>query len=1373
MPSGIPYRLRRKDADLDEIEAQYPSSRVLPETHEGSGASDDGANKKRKTKELATVRQVFSFGTGPRKKLGLMLGIFCSVLTGCVFPSLAFIMSNTFRTLSAPTEGGDFLGNIRTMALIFVGLGVFALLSMTAQNTLLETAASEMTYSLKTQWFDALLRQDMAYFDIKDVSGTATLISAAGTKFNMGVGRKLGEGIQFFVTFLGGFIYAFYASWKASLVLLGAVPIMSASILFFVKMNQSQTKRANEGYAKAGAVAYQAASAIRTVFSLNLCETMIKKYVDATESAYRAAARRAPLLGLANGLMIGSVQSLRNVVLTLYGAYLLYDQVRSSGCDPSGNLGDINPSGTCDPDGADLMGAMLGIMMGAAGIPQLSVALEAFTNARAACYPALAVMNRRVDNDEDVLSLSATCAADVERNSNGEASPLPKYAIDSSSQEGIMPTSINGDIEFQNVSFQYPSRREAFVFEQFSLSIKAGQTVALVGQSGCGKSTAISLLERFYDPSFGSIRLDGVDIRELNIKWLRQRIGLVSQEPVLFAKTIRENIAYGWPSATQEEIEEAARCANAHNFICEFPDGYDTLVGEGGSKLSGGQKQRVALSRAMLKRPQILLLDEATSALDSESEHVVQAALDELLQSQNMTTIVIAHRLSTVINADLIAVVDGGRVVEKGTHDSLLDLKGHYYKLCEAQNVVTDHRLSSSLRKSSARSNIDESDNELTDSRHSSVNGSNGPVQLAMRNVHFHYPTRPSAKIFRGLNISIRRGETLALVGPSGEGKSTIVSLIERYYDPTSGSIYFDGIDLRDLNVKWLRDQIGLVSQEPTLFDVSIGQNIAYGRPDCTQEDIEEAARRANAHDFICEFPDGYDTLVGEAGSQLSGGQKQRVALSRAILKQPQLLILDEATSALDSESERIVQNAVDELMFSSSQTAIVIAHRLSTLRNADRVAVIADGKVVEIGTHEELMSKPHGRFKRMSMFQSLDGNSANVKVTMAAAARAIEEEEKKTDEEGQLDERESEWDNEDEGSIEATEKQHIRRARLLAKDDAFFFFIGAIGALLAGLTFPAMGVLMGYMIELLYKLVPGCDIPGLPTCEDVANDMQSLSFRLTYGWLGVLFSGVIGNVLLFYGFGTASECMNKRIRDSAFRSLIRQEVAFFDSHAVGVITSQLQDDAAMIHAFSGEPLRAVVVSISSLLVGLVISFVFMWPFAIVMLLVLPFLAFGAKAKAKMFYTGDDEVTAADDENSPAGIVVESLLNIRTVASLTIEETRSKEFSEALRKEDPTPLKSRVVRGLMAGLGQFTQFSGMALLFWWGGWLLSHYPGVWSFRDFLISMFALMISISGMATGSQSATDKDDAKRAARRIFHLIDRQSAIDPLSEAGMKGV
>jgi ATP-binding cassette subfamily B (MDR/TAP) protein 1 len=253
-----------------------------------------------------------------------------------------------------------------------------------------------------------------------------------------------------------------------------------------------------------------------------------------------------------------------------------------------------------------------------------------------------------------------------------------KPKINSTSDEGIMLEKVDGNIDFRHVNFKYPSRPDVQVLSDFTLGIPARKTIALVGESGSGKSTIIALLERFYDPDSGTISLDGAELKKLKLSWLRDQMGLVSQEPVLFNDTIHANIAYGKQGEVKEdEIIAAAKAANAHEFISSLPQGYNTTVGERGTQLSGGQKQRVAIARAILKDPRILLLDEATSALDAEAERIVQDALDQVMVSR--TTIVVAHRLSTIKGADIIAVIKDGKVAEKGKHASLVGIKGGVY----------------------------------------------------------------------------------------------------------------------------------------------------------------------------------------------------------------------------------------------------------------------------------------------------------------------------------------------------------------------------------------------------------------------------------------------------------------------------------------------------------------------------------------------------------------------------------------------------------------------------------------------------------------------------------------------------------------------
>jgi ATP-binding cassette subfamily B protein len=240
--------------------------------------------------------------------------------------------------------------------------------------------------------------------------------------------------------------------------------------------------------------------------------------------------------------------------------------------------------------------------------------------------------------------------------------------------------------------------------------------------------------------------------------------------------------------------------------------------------------------------------------------------------------------------------------------------------------------------------------------------------EVGFENIHFTYPSRQGVEVLHGINFVAHSGQRIALVGPSGAGKSTIISLLLRLYDPSAGRLVIDGRDARDYRLTELRGQMSIVPQEVLLFGGSIAENIAYGKPGASAGEIEQAARQANAHEFIQAFPEGYATLVGDRGIKLSGGQRQRVAIARAILKNPAILILDEATSSLDSESERLIQEALETLM--RGRTSFIIAHRLATVRHADRIMVIADGRVVESGTHEELQAMEDGVYRRLAALQ-------------------------------------------------------------------------------------------------------------------------------------------------------------------------------------------------------------------------------------------------------------------------------------------------------------------------------------------------------------------------------------------------------------------
>ncbi|KVI00847.1 AAA+ ATPase domain-containing protein [Cynara cardunculus var. scolymus] len=1112
----------------------------------------------------------------------MMIGTLGAIGFGMAQPLMTVIFGQLINSL-ATSDSSNVTDNISKVCIVYlylaIGIGIasfflFKDMFSCAEVSCWIISGERQSIRIRGLYLKALLGQDVEFFDTQTSTGEVIeRMSSDPIIIREALGEKVGKFIQLVTTFVGGFLVSFIRGWRLALVVCFSAPVLVVAGGCMSFIISEMAVRAQASYAQAGNVVEQ------TVASFNGEKQAIKKYDDKLEIAYSATAHQGLASGLGTAVSL-LVSSCSHGLAIWYGSKLVLEKGYNGG--------------------------------------ETSPCLSAFAQGRAAAYTMFETINRK-----------------------------PKiYAYD---EDGIILEDIKGEIELKDVYFRYPARPHIQILSGFSLHIPSGMTAALVGQSGNGKSTVISLLERFYDPETGEVLIDGVNLKKMQLKWIRSKMALVSQEPVLFTTTIRENIMYGKENATDEEIEAAIHLA--------------------------------PIARAILKNPRILLLDEATSALDAESERLVQNALDTVMASR--TTVVIAHRLSTIRNAELIAVVHAGKLLEKGNHEELIKVPaGAYAQLVqmqsgknhqaeEEQQVVVDIELedieqsscdgssvktspanrtsfgdvicsintqetgiigerkeettgpkrvknipikriaylnkpellvlflgsiaavahgvlfpihglimSSSikifyeppnkLRKGSsfwalmfvglgfcsllfvplqncffgvaggkliqrirsfgavgarlatdastmrsilgdalalvvqnvamiaaglviaftanwilalvilvllpllslqgyiqlkfyksisagAKAMYEDASQVASDAvgnirtissfgaeekvinlyqkkceqpikqavKSGIVNGagfglssfvlysstsiffyigsilqqhgritfneifrvffslstlSSGLSQSAtlfsdlnkaqesiisifeildskpeidssiesgttldqvmgnveLQHVSFKYPTRPYIQVFKDLSLTIPSGKTVALVGESGSGKSTIIGLLERFYNPCSGHIYLDGMDIQKFKISWLRQQLGLVSQEPILFNETIRANIAYGK---------------------------------QGGEQMSGGQKQRIAIARAVLKDPKILLLDEATSALDAESEHIVQDALDTVMI--GRTTIVVAHKLSTIKGADIIAVMKNGVIAEKGRHDELLNLSGGVYATLAALQT------------------------------------------------------------------------------------------------------------------------------------------------------------------------------------------------------------------------------------------------------------------------------------------------------------------------------------------------------------------------------------------------------------------
>lgn len=1287
------------------VDSQNPDKSEHPDDIVGMdkpGSKDKEVEKKAPTAPVASFRDLFHFVQGGEYFL-LIFGIIFSIAQGIAMPAMTLILGNLTNSFTPNNTSAQVVDaiSVQFLQMIYLGIGVFVCCFISSE--LWSILAARQTKKIKLLYFKKLIEQNSAWYDNTKIDQLSANFIDQVSSFTEVFSEKMMLLFMYYATALGGLAIGFIRGWLLTIFVLLLTPILFFGLYFFIRTIKKSEEIQRKGYGKAGAVSDQCFTYIKTIKSLNGEEHEINEYTKSTQEAKEITIKFGYRAGALWGLFFFSL-------LLIYGlAYLIGSRLIADDWI-NDNTGEVYNVG-------DVLTIFFSVVMGIFSFGSIGPIMKNLEAAKVAIGLILEIMRK----------------SDEEKCGN------------------YKPAEFKGEIVFDNVSFAYPSNPLVRVLKNVSFKIEAGQKVAFVGPSGSGKSTVVQLLERFYDPTEGRILIDGVDIKDYDIKYLRSKIGLVSQQPILFAETIRYNILLGHNSpdkVTDEDIWRALDEAVASDFVRKFNHQLEEYVGTQGGQLSGGQKQRIAIARALVRSPSMFLFDEATSALDRKNEMEIQKTLDKL--ASKTTSLTVAHRLTTIINSDRLFVLKNGVLVQSGTHEELYaDKHNLYFDLVEHQMNIPEHEQESHHDNDLSKDHNDHSENTGLEYQHlkdkpsmldlnrqkstedpkmrlsqsfevtaekqpekpknnltlsnflgtekkliffgvlvagcqgavmpvfgylfaivierlgtleyfkaaqatqtqvpfteadvlhdidmivigfvivavasfifsalqfalfnhvgesftytirnryfrrmlykdmeyfdqeenqpgslssrlaldcKSINtlistyigaifqsmsslivgiviafvfswritlvmialtpllvfagiirarimqagGSKGTLEgsdllpetlnnmkvvrslnaevqiysrfenyseiqksktikmswiisllfafsqfaqflvygilfrvgaqfnldynltmrdffismfcvmfgamgtgmasqfisnaseakiaaekilnelnsvssiekdplhpenststsqglkpeiigkIEFRNVDFTYKGRKN-KVLNGLSLSIPPNQTSAFVGASGCGKSTIMQMLLRFYDPQAGKIMIDGVDIRNYDLQYLRSIFGIVRQEPTLFNGTIEYNIKYNTPSVSDEEMIEACRAANALDFINGTPEGFKRDVGNRGEKMSGGQKQRLAIARILVRQPKILLFDEATSALDSQSEALVQKALEDI--SKTRASISIAHRISTIKDSDTIFVLELGKVIEKGVYNELMALK-GRFSELA----------------------------------------------------------------------------------------------------------------------------------------------------------------------------------------------------------------------------------------------------------------------------------------------------------------------------------------------------------------------------------------------------------------------
>ncbi|CAD7004491.1 unnamed protein product [Ceratitis capitata] len=628
--------------------------------------------------------------------------------------------------------------------------------------------------------------------------------------------------------------------------------------------------------------------------------------------------------------------------------------------------------------------------------------------------------------------------------------------------------------------------------------------------------------------------------------------------------------------------------------------------------------------------------------------------------------------------------------------------------------------------------------------------------EIEFKDVFFRYPTRADVIVHRGVNFKVNNGQTVALVGSSGCGKSTCIQLLQRFYDPIFGSVTLDGLDIRKYNIHWLRSNMAVVGQEPVLFQGTIAENISYGKASATQREIEASAKAAGVHDFICSLPESYLTVIGEKGSQLSGGQKQRIAIARALIQDPKILLLDEATSALDYHSEKDIQQALD--LVSKGRTTIVVSHRLSAIRGADKIVFLHEGKVFEEGSHDDLMTLK-GMYYNMV-------RAGDINVADATEENVIEDKKlnlnsyEKSFETDLINLEKNHISYEQQPIMPVKNKENIseddatggnffltfRRILQLARPEWCMLVCGAVCAIAFGFTYPAFSVIFGEFYAALAQ----------PDAEVALDRTSILSiFCLILGAL----TGV-GCFLQTYLFHYAGVWLTTRMRSMAFMAIMRQEAAWFDeeSNSVGSLSARLTGDASGVQGAIGYPLSGLLQAFSNFIIAFTLSLYYCWNLALVCVCACPVIVGSIIFESKFMSASLVYEKAALEEASR--IATEAITNIRTIAGLRREAQIIERYNLEIDKVKAMIQQKLKYRGLINASGQAFIFFAYAVALCYGGVLVSE--GKVPFQDIIKVSETLLYGSMMLAQSLAFAPAFTAALVAAHRLFQILDRTPKI-----------